>query len=100
MIRRQARPFGRQHPLLMPEMSVAEGARIGRPPSLSHADEWELYCYRKSGVPIKTCASMWRVSVPTVNRIIAKFRQYDARVEPIARAFRDVIKSPEDSTLS
>jgi len=23
--------------------------RMGRPPRLSHADEWELYCYRKSG---------------------------------------------------
>lgn len=74
--------------------------RTGRPPRLRRADEWELYCYRKSGVPIKTCASMWRVSVPTANRIIAKFREYDARVEPVARAFRDMIKSPEDSTLS
>lgn len=69
--------------------------RTGRPPRLKHADEWELYCYRKSGVPIKTCASMWRVSVPTANRIIAKFRAYDEQVEPTARAFRDMIKSPE-----
>jgi len=74
--------------------------RIGRPPRLSHADEWELYCYRKSGVAIKTCASMWRVSVPTANRIIAKFREYDARVEPLAREFRDMIDSLGDSTLS
>jgi hypothetical protein len=74
--------------------------RTGRPPRLSRADEWELYCYRKSGVAIKTCASMWRVSVPTANRIIAKFREYDARVEPLAREFRDMIDSLGDSTLS
>jgi hypothetical protein len=72
--------------------------RIGRPPRLSRRDEWELYCYRKSGVSIKTCASMWRVSVPTANRIIAKFREYDARVEPIAREFRDMIDTMADST--
>ena len=69
--------------------------RIGRPPRLSHADEWALYCYRKSGIAIKTCASMWRVSVPTANRIIAKFREFEARVEPLAREFRDMVKSPE-----
>ena len=68
----------------------------GRPPRLSHADEWELYCYRKSGVSIKTCASMWRVSVPTANRIIAKFRKYDESVEPIARQFRDMANQPKD----
>lgn len=72
--------------------------RIGRPPRLTHADEFELYCYRKSGVAIKTCASMWRVSVPTANRIIAKFRAYDERVEPTAREFRDMIKTVVDST--
>lgn len=72
--------------------------RTGRPPRLSHADEFELYCYRKSGVAIKTCASMWRVSVPTANRIIAKFRAYDARVEPKAREFRDMVKSLAEST--
>jgi phytoene/squalene synthetase len=78
----------------------AAASKMGRPPRLSHADEFELYCYRKSGVAIKTCASMWRVSVPTANRIIAKFRAYDARVEPLAREFRDMIDSLEDSTLS
>lgn len=74
--------------------------RTGRPPRLRRVDEWELYCYRKSGVSIKTCASMFRVSVPTANRIIAKFRAYDERVEPVAREFRDMIESFEDSTLS
>ncbi|MDR5729690.1 MAG: hypothetical protein RB191_19920 [Terriglobia bacterium] len=69
--------------------------RMGRPPRLSHADEWALYCYRKSGIAIKTCASMWRVSVPTANRIIAKFRACEARVEPLAREFRDMVRSPE-----
>lgn len=74
--------------------------RTGRPPRLTHRDEWELYCYRKSGVSIKTCAAMFRVSVPTANRIIAKFRDYDSRVEPLAREFRDMIDSLRDSTLS
>jgi hypothetical protein len=74
--------------------------RTGRPPALRRADEWELYCYRKSGISIKTCASMFRVSVPTANRIIAKFRDYDSRVEPIAREFRDMLKSRGDFTLS
>lgn len=69
--------------------------RIGRPPRLSRSDEWELYCYRKSGVPIKTCASMWRVSVPTANRVIAKFKAYEERVEQGAREFRDMLKNPE-----
>lgn len=72
--------------------------RIGRPPRLSHADEFELYCYRKSGLSIKTCASMWRVSVPTANRIIAKFRGYDEQIEPSAREFRERIESLRDST--
>lgn len=71
--------------------------RMGRPPRLTRRDEWSLYCYRKSGVSIKTCASMWRVSVPTANRIIAKFRAYDARVEPTAREFRAMVNSPEIS---
>jgi hypothetical protein len=74
--------------------------RTGRPPALSRREEWELYCYRKSGLSIKTCASMWRVSVPTANRIIAKFSDYEAHVEPIAREFRDMIKTIGDSTLS
>ena len=73
---------------------------IGRPPRLRRTDEWELYCYRKAGMSIKQCASFFRVSVPTANRIIAKFREHESRVEPVARAFRDMIKSPEDSTLS
>lgn len=72
--------------------------KTGRPPRLKHADEWELYCYRKSGVAIKTCAAMYRVSVPTANRIIAKFRAYDERVGPLAREFRDMINSLADST--
>lgn len=72
--------------------------RTGRPPRLSHADEFELYCYRKSGVAIKTCASMWRVSVPTANRIIAKFKRYDNHIEPVAREFRERINSLRDST--
>ena len=73
--------------------------RMGRPPRLKRADEWELYCYRKSGVAIKTCASMWRVSVPTANRIIAKFRAYDsAHASTLARQFRDMAKTPQDST--
>lgn len=72
--------------------------RTGRPPRLRRVEEWELYCYRKSGMSIKQCASFWRVSVPTANRIIAKFRQYESRVEPIARPFRDMVKSPEEIT--
>jgi hypothetical protein len=79
---------------------MTDVSKMGRPPRLSRAEEFELYCYRKSGVPIKTCASMWRVSVPTANRIIAKFKAYDARVEPLAREFRDMIKSGADSTLT
>lgn len=74
--------------------------KTGRPPVLTPREEFELYCYRKSGIAIKTCASMWRVSVPTANRIIAKFRDYESRVEPVAREFRDMIDSFEDSTLS
>jgi hypothetical protein len=83
------------------EQSARESkVRIGRPPRLRRRDEWQLYCYRKSGVSIKTCASMFRVSVPTANRIIAKFREYDARVEPIAREFRDMVESGGETTLS
>ena len=81
-------------------MNNESKVRTGRPPVLARRDEWELYCYRKSGMSIKQCASFFRVSVPTANRIIAKFREHEARVEPIARAFRDMIKSPEDFTLS
>jgi hypothetical protein len=83
------------------EQSTNESkVRTGRPPRLRRADEFELYCYRKSGVSIKTCASMFRVSVPTANRIIAKFREWDERVEPVAREFRDMIEREKDSTLS
>jgi hypothetical protein len=39
--------------------------RTGRPPRLKHRDEWELFCYRRSGMSIKQCASFFRVSVPT-----------------------------------
>src|SRR6266702_740006 len=80
----------------MPEMCMAD--RMGRPPRLSHADEFELYCYRKSGLAIKTCASFFRVSVPTANRIIAKFRRFDEQIEPAAREFRERINSLRDST--
>jgi hypothetical protein len=71
-------------------------ARTGRPPRLNRADEWNLYCYRKSGVAIKTCASMFRISVPTANRIIAKFRHYDESIEPLAREFRDSLNALRD----
>ena len=71
--------------------------RTGRPPRLSHAEEWNLYCYRKSGIAIKTCASMFRVSVPTANRIIAKFRHYDESAEPLAREFRERLNALRDS---
>jgi transposase InsO family protein len=66
------------------------GSKVtGRPPALSPADEFELYLYRKQGAAsLKTIASMWRVSVPTAKRIIAKFRRYDARLEQSAREFR------------
>jgi hypothetical protein len=66
----------------------ASKVKMGRPSALSRADEWNLYCYRKSGIAIKTCASMFRVSVPTANRIIARFREYDEHAEPLAREFR------------
>lgn len=58
---------------------------IGRPPRLSRSDEFELYCYRKAGTAIKRCAAMYRVSVPTANRIIARFRAYDGMTEPVVR---------------
>jgi hypothetical protein len=67
--------------------------RIGRPPRLSQADEWNLYCYRKAGIAIKTCASMFRVSVPTANRIIAKFRECEELIEPAAREFRERVEA-------
>ena len=67
--------------------------RNGRPPTLSPADEFELYLYRKAGVAIKACASFFHVSVPTAKRIIAKFRSYDDRIEPTARPFREQANS-------
>lgn len=73
-------------------------SKMGRPPRLRHADQFELYRYRKSGVPIKSCASFFRVSVPTANRIIAKFRRYDEQIEPVARELRERIKTLRDST--
>lgn len=96
---RSPRPRGRRNLHVEPTMDESK-VRTGRPPALSRRDEWQLYCYRKSDVPIKTCASMFRVSVPTANRIIAKFKAYESRVEPTARAFRDMLKSPEDFTSS
>lgn len=67
--------------------------RTGRPPRLSRSDEWELYCYRKSGMSIKTCAGMWRVSVPTANRIIAKFREHDDVIGPAWEAYKAAMKA-------
>jgi hypothetical protein len=78
-------------------MELESKVRTGRPPRLSRAEEWNLYCYRKSGIAIKTCASMFRVSVPTANRIIAKFRHYDERIEPVAREFRERVEALRDS---
>jgi len=63
---------------------------------LKQADEWELYCYRKAGNSIKICASMFRVSVPTANRIIAKFREYDERAEPLIRELREKTQALRD----
>ncbi len=74
-------------------VQVCPHGRMGRPPRLTHADEWNLYCYRKSGIAIKTCASMFRVSVPTANRIIAKFRAYNEQAEPLAREFRESMEA-------
>lgn len=75
-----------------------ERIRTGRPPRLCRSDEWELYMYRKSGMSIKQCASFFRVSVPTANRIIAKFKAYDSQAEPIARDFRDSMNALRDSS--
>jgi hypothetical protein len=44
----------------------------GRPSALTPQRELELYCYRKAGNSIKLCASAFRVSVPTTNRIIKR----------------------------
>jgi hypothetical protein len=49
--------------------------------------------YRKAGNPIKICAAMFRVSVPTANRIIAKFKAYDERVESLTKVLREAIDS-------
>lgn len=74
--------------------------RTGRPPRLSRRDEWELYRYRKAGASIKTCAGMFRVSVPTANRIIAKFREHDALMGEAWETFKrqmDALRPPEPS---
>jgi hypothetical protein len=92
---------GRQRRRRIPveqSMNESKVVRTGRPTRLSHADEFNLYAYRKAGIAIKTCASMFRVSVPTANRIIAKFRGFDERIEPVAREFRERIESLRDST--
>jgi hypothetical protein len=78
-MRRYAKPLPQRDP----------SARTGRPPALTPAEEWQLYCYKNSGVSTKTCASMFRVSVPTAKRIIAKFRRYDAQIEPLGREYRE-----------
>lgn len=49
----------------------------GRPPALSHADEWELYLCRKLGSSLKDCMRVFAISRPTVHRIVIKFRQWD-----------------------
>jgi hypothetical protein len=74
--------------------------RTGRPPRLSRSEEWELYCYRKSDISIKTCAGMFRVSVPTANRIIAKFREYDDVVGPELEELKAKMKAilPQEAT--
>lgn len=69
-------------------MTESKVGRTGRPPRLSRAEEWELYCYRKSGISIKICAAMWRVSVPTANRIIARFREHNDVVGPAWDAYK------------
>lgn len=46
--------------------------RTGRPRRLDEAGEISLHCFRLAGNPIRICASTFRVSVPTANRIIAK----------------------------
>ena len=77
------------------DVSCGTGSKvkIGRPTALSHADQFELYAYRKTGVAIKTCASMFRVSVPTAKRIIAKFRSYDQQIEQVAREYRATVEA-------
>jgi hypothetical protein len=92
------REHGPKRPRVKTHISRGTPNATGRPPALSRRDEWELYCYRKAGSAIKTCASMFRVSVPTANRIIAKFRAYDERVEPLAREFREKLAAVRDST--
>ena len=54
------------------ELMEVSKVRTGRPRSLNEAGELSLFCYRKAGNPIGVCASTFRVSIPTANRIIAK----------------------------
>lgn len=61
---------------------------VGRPQCLSHADEWELYVCRKLGAEIKACSRGFHVSIPTVNRVIAKFRRIDERKRAVVRSYR------------
>lgn len=78
--------------------TVAESIRTGRPPRLSRADEFELYCYRKADMSIKQCASFFRVSVPTANRIIAKFREHDERMGLAWEAYKAAMKATEPAS--
>ncbi len=70
---------------------MAESKKPGRPSKLSDAEKHEVRRYREAGVSIG-------VSVPTANRIIAKFRRFDEQIEPAAREFRERINSLRDST--
>jgi hypothetical protein len=62
--------------------------RTGRPPALSRAEEWEMYLGRMLGSSIKDCGRVFRVSIPTVNRIIAKF-SCDERLTSAICKYRD-----------
>lgn len=84
-----------------PRETLEEGSKPdvgGRPPRLSRADEFELYRYRMAGVAQKTVADMFHVSVPTVKRIMRRFREHNARLEQLAREFRAALNEARDST--
>lgn len=63
--------------------------RTGRPPRLRRADERELYLCRRMGASIKDCGRVFHLSIPTVNRVIAKFQWCDERVRTAVREFRE-----------
>lgn len=63
--------------------------RTGRPHKLPPVDEHEMYLMRKTGISIRTCASFFRVSVPTANRVLARqAERFDPVIEPLARELR------------